>query len=1049
MEVSSSSSSTAKQRSSTSSNASRSRSTRACDICKRKRQKCDGSNPCAGCSSLNLECTYSVPQLKRGPKKEEKTEENLALELKGDETDLRKRVLQMESILSSLLRGSSVVKEDPATSNPKANEYDSDESDEDDCNDASNLAGVKRARISEIDDDSVESCSNALVRNTEMHQPRIPDVAHLINALNASNNPESMKATLELMNQLQFMSEPILSQPAPRDLQNGKQDKGFRGIALSLQRKMRRGIQPSPRDPNSPSEFHVSSPKSPTSPGASSTSTHSVTGTVEARTIVEDLASDAILFFGSTSTTTSSAWRQSPRFAGGIMNISLSFEANPPCPKVIDGDYSPPCRIELDPLLSTIKGEKNRRKFDHPCIGLSRSPFMCALMSQQCRDLTAWGITNPVELHLSFFERARVLLGHQFDWPHINNVQALLLLCIVGQGTNINATSYHYIGIAHRLAVELGMHRNLDNLRHPSLDPELLESMRTTWFCLYILDRYTSVVEGRPMAISDEEWDTPFPASTAPEMNILRHHVGLCEILGRIANFVNRPGRPGPAARTATFPHLAATPSAQRDSKRIVEEISSHLNAWHQGLPKELLQRPAAGSTWSFHHHLYVMFHTASVLLHRLDVGKFDQVCSKNATEISRVLDCLPVLPDLSEKGKGPAAAPVFVFVLPLVVYSALTASTLFLDLALANKANEDPNNKKRKSRSSKSTAALAGKVTPETSKFAAKQLRKSLVAFDRLKTTSLFANYYGQLIVEVLRNDGIVLPNADAEDEYSPPAETPPAPAPVSTPAPTSLFNFFSSSVSGVSTTPHPPPTNSSISTAQQESITTRFANTMKAAVAEGVTNWNEFLHFSPKLQNNQMAIPQSSSSSLLSQYGPTIPGGSAAGGFMSAASNISFPNLPTLPNLPHIPNPINALREFGSGLLYGHGNQMMVNGIGGAGDAQGSSSGSIIIPTSIGSHGSSQTQHQQQHPQQQQHQQQQEQQQPTEASQPTSIGSPFFSDIFSDLLNPLVDNSLWNEMNLSGLGRRAPGFGLSGMGGQTEEPGNHDQNFESNDSK
>lgn len=71
-------------------------------------------------------------------------------------------------------------------------------------------------------------------------------------------------------------------------------------------------------------------------------------------------------------------------------------------------------------------------------------------------------------------------------------------------GTNRNASSYHYIGIAHRQAVELGMHRNLDNVRQAGLGERVKETMRATWFCLYILDRYVGVVEGRPFAIDDE-----------------------------------------------------------------------------------------------------------------------------------------------------------------------------------------------------------------------------------------------------------------------------------------------------------------------------------------------------------------------------------------------------------------------------------------------------------------------------------------------------------------------------------------------------------------
>jgi hypothetical protein len=210
-------------------------------------------------------------------------------------------------------------------------------------------------------------------------------------------------------------------------------------------------------------------------------------------TIVEDLASDTILFYGSTSTTTASAWRQSPRFAGGIMSISLSFEATPQKDDVLVD--SPPCSPDLvlhliglyfthvHPYFPMIDRHSFARQFkekrtEHFALLLNS---MCALMTQQSRggfipgipgipsnsgsggvggksgggagggagvggERDVWGVANAAELHNAFFERARILLGRQFDWPHINNVQAMLLLCMVGQGTNINASSYHYIG---------------------------------------------------------------------------------------------------------------------------------------------------------------------------------------------------------------------------------------------------------------------------------------------------------------------------------------------------------------------------------------------------------------------------------------------------------------------------------------------------------------------------------------------------------------------------------------------------------------------------
>ncbi|KAI8848610.1 hypothetical protein BC829DRAFT_214282 [Chytridium lagenaria] len=77
-----------------------------------------------------------------------------------------------------------------------------------------------------------------------------------------------------------------------------------------------------------------------------------------------------------------------------------------------------------------------------------------------------------------------------------------------------------------------------------------------------------------------------------------------------------------------------------------------------------------------------------------------------------------------------------FVFVMPLIVYSALTSSTLFLDSILAKSELSDPK------------PLLP---TSPTSRVTDADMKRSLVAFEKLRDTSLFASYYRQLIVEVL----------------------------------------------------------------------------------------------------------------------------------------------------------------------------------------------------------------------------------------------------------------------------------------------------------
>ncbi|KAM6534803.1 hypothetical protein FALCPG4_004426 [Fusarium falciforme] len=47
---------------------SRSKASLACDCCRRRKVKCDASNPCANCRLSHLSCEYTIPQKRRGPR---------------------------------------------------------------------------------------------------------------------------------------------------------------------------------------------------------------------------------------------------------------------------------------------------------------------------------------------------------------------------------------------------------------------------------------------------------------------------------------------------------------------------------------------------------------------------------------------------------------------------------------------------------------------------------------------------------------------------------------------------------------------------------------------------------------------------------------------------------------------------------------------------------------------------------------------------------------------------------------------------------------------
>lgn len=72
---------------------------------------------------------------------------------------------------------------------------------------------------------------------------------------------------------------------------------------------------------------------------------------------------------------------------------------------------------------------------------------------------------------------------------------------------NVHANWFRtYVGIAMRMCIEFGFHRDITDLSLNTFDVEM--QRRVFWTC-YNLDRHISIATGRPFAISDLDIDTP------------------------------------------------------------------------------------------------------------------------------------------------------------------------------------------------------------------------------------------------------------------------------------------------------------------------------------------------------------------------------------------------------------------------------------------------------------------------------------------------------------------------------------------------------------
>lgn len=90
----------------------------------------------------------------------------------------------------------------------------------------------------------------------------------------------------------------------------------------------------------------------------------------------------------------------------------------------------------------------------------------------------------------------------------ISNVQAILLLQLYQHNTTERNTAFMLLGCASRMAMALGMHREVINSGFGPIEQEL---RRQIWWTLYIFEQNQCTILGRPSAIDEAEINVGLP----------------------------------------------------------------------------------------------------------------------------------------------------------------------------------------------------------------------------------------------------------------------------------------------------------------------------------------------------------------------------------------------------------------------------------------------------------------------------------------------------------------------------------------------------------
>lgn len=124
-----------------------------------------------------------------------------------------------------------------------------------------------------------------------------------------------------------------------------------------------------------------------------------------------------------------------------------------------------------------------------------------------------------------YFDAACAILSRAYASPRVSTCQALLLMGYREVGIGAMAQAWLYIGMAIRMAQDLGLHKRADRwTRDGSLlfSKIELQERRRIWAACIVMDKYVSTYIGRPVAIDERDYDTELPSESEVRCFYLR-----------------------------------------------------------------------------------------------------------------------------------------------------------------------------------------------------------------------------------------------------------------------------------------------------------------------------------------------------------------------------------------------------------------------------------------------------------------------------------------------------------------------------------------------
>lgn len=199
-----------------------------------------------------------------------------------------------------------------------------------------------------------------------------------------------------------------------------------------------------------------------------------------------------------------------------------------------------------------------------------------------------------------FYEVSRRLLPDVISSSSMASVQVCFLQGVFLPSTTSRDAGYNMLGLALRMAINMGLHRSFCS---ESLHPHVSELRSRLWWSIYAGERLYSVEMGRPLSISDAEIDARLPQAV-PEWSEFARVDGLvaltrlCRILGSIVDATY--GKPADK-RTVIRP-------------KVIRRLRSEIHESYASLPSDMKYEKNQSRGVAY---IALMYEQAKILLTR------------------------------------------------------------------------------------------------------------------------------------------------------------------------------------------------------------------------------------------------------------------------------------------------------------------------------------------------------------------------------------------------------------------------------------------------